>query len=61
MKGIDKITSRIIADAEAECRDVKRESDERCAAVRAENEKRAQDEYCSAWIVPPGSRPKRAC
>ena len=45
MKGIDKITSRIIADAEAECRDVKRESDERCAAVRAENEKRAQDEY----------------
>ena len=44
MKGIDKITSRIIADAEAECRDVKRESDERCAAVRAENEKRAQDE-----------------
>ena len=45
MKGIDKITSRIIADAEAECRDDKRESDERCAAVRAENEKRAQDEY----------------
>lgn len=45
MKGIDKITSRIIADAEAECRDVKRESDERRAAVRAENEKRAQDEY----------------
>ena len=45
MKGIDKITSRIIADAEAECRDVKRESDERCAAVRAENEKRAQHEY----------------
>ena len=45
MKGIDKITSRIIADAEAECRDVKRESDERCAAVRAENEKRARDEY----------------
>lgn len=45
MKGIDKITSRIIADAEAECRDVKWESDERCAAVRAENEKRAQDEY----------------
>ena len=45
MKGIDKITSRIIADAEAECRDVKRESDERCAAVRDENEKRAQDEY----------------
>lgn len=45
MKGIDKITSRIIADAEAECRDVKRDSDERCAAVRAENEKRAQDEY----------------
>ena len=45
MKGIDKITSRIIADAEAECRDVKRESDERCEAVRAENEKRAQDEY----------------
>ena len=45
MKGIDKITSRIIADAETECASVKKESDERCAAVRAENEKRAQDEY----------------
>ena len=45
MKGIDKITSRILADAEAECAVVKKESDERCAAVRAENEKRAQDEY----------------
>ncbi|HIS43808.1 MAG TPA: hypothetical protein IAB47_00415 [Candidatus Scatomorpha merdigallinarum] len=45
MKGIDKITSRILADAEAECAVVKKESDERCAAIRAENEKKAQDEY----------------
>ncbi len=45
MKGIDKITARILADAEAECSAVKKESDERCAAIRAENEKRAQDEY----------------
>ena len=45
MKGIDKITSRILADAEAECAAVKKESDERCAAIRAENEKKAQDEY----------------
>ena len=43
MKGIDKITSRILADAEAECAVVKKESDERCAAIRAENEKKAQD------------------
>lgn len=45
MKGIDKITSRIIADAEAECAAVRKESDERIAAIRAENERRAQDEY----------------
>ena len=45
MKGIDKITSRILADAEAECRALTAESDERCAAIRAENEKKAQDEY----------------
>ena len=45
MKGRDKITSRILADAEAECAAVKKESDERCAAIRAENEKKAQDEY----------------
>ena len=45
MKGIDKITSRIIADAEAECAAVKKESDERVAAIREENERRAQEEY----------------
>ena len=45
MKGIDKITSRIIADAEAECAAVKKESDERAAAIREENERRAQEEY----------------
>ena len=45
MKGIDKITSRILADAEAECAAVRKESDERIAAVKAEAEKKAQDEY----------------
>lgn len=45
MKGIEKITSRIIADAEAECAAVKKESDERVAAIREENERRAQEEY----------------
>ena len=45
MKGIDKITSRILADAEAECAAVRAESDRHCEAIRAENEKRAQDEY----------------
>ena len=45
MKGIDKISSRIIADAEAECAAVKKESDERVAAIREENERRAQEEY----------------
>ncbi len=45
MKGIDKITSRILADAEAECAAVRKESDERCAAIKAETEKKAQEEY----------------
>lgn len=45
MKGIDKITSRILADAEAECAAVRAESDRHCEAIRTENEKRAQDEY----------------
>ncbi len=45
MKGIDKITSRILADAEADCAAVKKDSDERCAAIKAEAEKKAQDEY----------------
>ena len=45
MKGIDKITSRIVADAEADCAAVKKDSDERCAAIKAEAEKKAQDEY----------------
>ena len=45
MKGIDKITSRILADAEAECAAIRKESDERIAAVKAEAEKKAQDEY----------------
>ena len=45
MKGIDKITSRILADAEAECAAVRSESDERCAAIKADAEKKAQEEY----------------
>ena len=45
MKGIDKITSRILADAEAECAAVKKESDGRCAAIKAQAEKKAQEEY----------------
>ena len=45
MKGIDKITSRILADAEAECAAVRSESDERCAAIKAGAEKKAQEEY----------------
>lgn len=45
MKGIDKITARILADAEAECAALKKESDARIEAIRAENEQKAQDEY----------------
>ena len=45
MKGIDKITSRILADAENECAAVKKESGERCEAIKAEAEKKAQEEY----------------
>ena len=45
MNGIEKITARIRADAEAECAAIRAESEERCAAIRAENERAAQEEY----------------
>lgn len=45
MKGIDKITSRILAEAEAECAAIKADSDKRCAEIAAEAEKRAKEEY----------------
>ena len=37
MNGIEKITARIRADAEAECAAIRAESEERCAAIRAES------------------------
>ena len=43
MNGIEKITARIRADAEAECAAIRAESEERCAAIRAENERAAQE------------------
>lgn len=44
MNGIEKITARIAADAEAEIREIREESDRRCAEIRAENERKAQAE-----------------
>lgn len=45
MNGIEKITERLMADASAETAALKAESDGRCAQIRAENERRAQNEY----------------
>ncbi|HIQ77679.1 MAG TPA: hypothetical protein IAB77_00295 [Candidatus Scatomorpha intestinavium] len=45
MNGIEKITARITADAEAECRAIREESEKKCAEIRAENDKKAQEEY----------------
>ena len=45
MNGIEKITARIRADAEAECAAIRAESEARCAEIRAENERLAQEQY----------------
>lgn len=45
MNGIDKITARIAADAQAENRVLREETEQRCAEIRAEYEKKAQEEY----------------
>ena len=45
MNGIEKITARILADAQAEADAVKAEAEGKCAAIRGEYDKKAQDEY----------------
>lgn len=45
MNGIEKITARIIADAEAEAAAVRADASARCEQVRGDYDKKAQDEY----------------
>lgn len=45
MNGIEKITARIAADADAENAQLRKASAVRCAEIRAEYDKRAQEEY----------------
>ena len=45
MKGIEKITARIAADAASEIDAVRAESERRCAEIRADYDKKAQDMY----------------
>ena len=45
MKGIEKITARIAADAASEISAVRAESDSRCSEIRAEYDKKAQESY----------------
>jgi V/A-type H+-transporting ATPase subunit E len=45
MNGIEKITARISADAEEEIRAVREGSASRCSELKAEYEKKAQEEY----------------
>ena len=45
MKGIEKITARIAADAAAEISTVRAESEARCSEIRAEYDKKAQEAY----------------
>lgn len=45
MNGIEKITARILADAQAEADAVKADAEAKCAQIRGEYDKKAQDEY----------------
>lgn len=48
MNGIEKITQRITAEAEAECRNLTEEAKKRCAAIKAEFAARAKTVYDEA-------------
>ena len=48
MKGIEKITARIAADAEAANSAVREESAKRIAEIRAEYDKKAQEEVAAS-------------
>jgi len=45
MNGIEKISNRLVADAEAEIAALNEETKQRCDEIRAEYERRAQEEY----------------
>ena len=45
MNGIEKITARILADAQAEAEAVKADAQAKCAAIKGDYDKKAQDEY----------------
>jgi V/A-type H+-transporting ATPase subunit E len=45
LNGIEKISNRLVADAEAEIAALNAETQERCDAIRAEYEQKAQAEY----------------
>ncbi len=45
MNGIEKISNRLVADAEAEIAALRVETEARCAEIRAEYEQKAQTEY----------------
>jgi len=45
MNGIEKITARILADAQAEADAVKAEAQAKCAEIKGDYDKKAQDEY----------------
>ena len=47
MNGIEKISSRLVADAEAEIAALNADTKQRCDEIRAEYERRAQEEYQS--------------
>lgn len=45
MNGLNKITERIAADAEADNRILREETEKRCEEIRSANKKKAQEEY----------------
>mgnify|MGYP000562172354 CR=1 FL=1 len=45
MNGIEKITGRIEADAQEQAKAIAAEAEARCAEIRADYDKQAQDQY----------------
>ena len=51
MNGIEKITGRIEADAQEQAKAIAAEAEAKCAEIRADYDKQAQDQYWPASVT----------